>query len=247
MAKESLNLVLNDLDEIALKDSLKTVSAIRNCVTGVPGSVVDQITANQLIEHAVSNFGNIDVLVTCAGYNWDVMLHNMTDQQWESVLDVHLTGTMRIVRAAFKVMRETAKLEISKGEHPSPRKIITISSLSSFGNVGQSNYSAAKAGVIGFTRTVALEGAPFNILANSVAFGPIDTRLTRPREDQQERIGAASLGIPVAVREEYLSRVPLGRPGTIEEAVGPLMFLISDQANYISAATIEVNGAAHPS
>ena len=171
----------------------------------------------------------------------------MTDQQWESILDVHLTGTMRIVRATFKVMRETAKLEISKGEHPSPRKIITISSLSSFGNVGQSNYSAAKAGIIGFTRTVALEGAPFNILANSVAFGPIDTRLTRPREDQQERIGAASLGIPAAVREEYLSRVPLGRPGTIEEAVGPLMFLISDQANYISAATIEVNGGAHPS
>ena len=138
-------------------------------------------------------------------------------------------------------LREQARAERERGEEPPARHIVTISSLSGFGHLGQANYSAAKAGIAGLTRTVALEGASFNVLANSVAFGVIDTRLTRPREGQEERVGQAVLGIPREQREKAVELVPLKRVGTVDEAVGPVLFLCSDLANYTTGALLEVN------
>lgn len=245
LAARGARLVLNDLEQAPLEAVVARVGAARGQAAGVAGSVSAPGVAESLAATARQRFGGLDMVVTCAGYTWDGMLHRMTDEQWLAILDVHLTGTFRVVREAFSVMREMAKAERDAGRMPPARKVVTVSSMSGFGNLGQANYAAAKAGIVGLTRTVALEGAAFNILANSVAYGPIDTRLTRPRESQHEQVGQATLGMPAAAREKYLAQIPLGRVGTIAEAVGPLLFLVSSHADYVSGALLEVNGAAH--
>ena len=241
LASHGARLVLNDLDEGPLAE---TASGMEYAAT-VAGSVADERMGEHLVGAAQEQFGGVDLVATCAGYTWDGMFHRMSDEQWQAMLDVHLTGTYRVLRAAFVAMRKASRAERQREAPQVARKIVTVSSMSAFGNLGQANYAAAKAGIVGLTRTIAIEGAAFNILANSVAFGPIDTRLTRSRESQDERVGEAQQGIPDAARERYLATIPLGRVGMVDEAVGPLLFLLSDHANYVSGALLEVNGAAH--
>jgi 3-oxoacyl-[acyl-carrier protein] reductase len=245
LAKHGAKLVLNDLDQAPLDDTLRHVRAATGEAEGIAGSVTAPGLAESLAAKANERFGGVDIVITCAGFTWDVMFHRMTDEQWNAIIDVHLNGTYRVTHEAFKAMRTLAQRERDAGRMPTARKVVTVSSMSSFGNLGQANYAAAKAGIVGLTRSIALEGAAFNILANSVAFGPMDTRLTRPRESQREQAGGSPLGIPTAAREKYLAQVPLGRVGTIDEAVGPLLFLASSHAGYVSGALLEVNGGAH--
>ncbi|MCE2469269.1 MAG: SDR family oxidoreductase [Dehalococcoidia bacterium] len=242
LAARGARLVLNDLDQAPLEE---TAALTGGDPALTAGSVTDAQVGERLTEAALERFGALDVIAACAGYTWDGMFHRMTGDQWRAIVDVHLNGTYNTVRPAYAAMRELARAERERGGQPAARKIVTVSSMSAFGNLGQANYAAAKAGIVGLTRTLAIEGARFNILANSAAFGPIDTRLTRAREQQDERVGEAALGIPQAARDAYLASIPLGRTGTIEEAVGPLLFLASEHANYVSGALLEVNGAAH--
>ncbi len=245
LAEEGALVVVNDLDQAPLDETIAQIEATGGKAVGLVGSVTETGMGERLAALAVKNFGDVHVTVAAAGYTWDGMTHRMSDDQWQSIIDVHLTGTFRVVRDAFKVMRDNAKAVLDQGSTPPPRHIVTISSQSGFGNLGQVNYAAAKAGIVGLTRTVALEGAAFNILANSVAFGMIDTRLTRARESQEERLGEAVLGIPQSAREKHMAELPMKRPGTVAEAVGPILFLTSDLANFVSGALLEVNGAAH--
>ncbi|MBI2872030.1 MAG: SDR family oxidoreductase [Chloroflexi bacterium] len=243
-ASEGASLVLNDLDPGPLQETVGEVKGLGAKAVAVAGSVADPALPTRVVQAANDTFGNLHIVVTCAGFTWDGMLHRMTDEQWQTIIDVHLTGTFRTVRAALQYMRERARQEQQAGGPLPARKIITISSQSAFGNVGQVNYSAAKAGIIGLTRVAALEGAMFNILANSLAFGLIDTRLTRDKE-LGEKAGNVALGIPKELREQAVQRIPLKRPGTVEEAVGPILFLASEDSNYVSGHTLEVNAAAH--
>ncbi|MEX2431695.1 MAG: SDR family oxidoreductase [Dehalococcoidia bacterium] len=245
LAEEGADLVVNDLEQGPLDETVRQIEALGGRAAALAGSVAERGIGERLAKLALERFGDIHIAVTAAGYTWDGMTHRVTDEQWQSIIDVHLTGTFYVVRDAFKVMRDKAREAQERGETPLPRHIVTISSMSGFGNLGQVNYAAAKAGIAGLTRTVALEGAMFNILANSLAYGPIDTRLTRPREAQEERIGEAVLGIPTAHRDKHVESLPMKRVGTVEEAVGPILFLASDLANYTSGALLEVNGAAH--
>ncbi len=245
LAEEGASVVANDLDQEPLDDTVRQIEAMGAKAVGLPGSVTEPDMGERLAAQAVERFGGLDIVVAAAGYTWDGMAHRMSDEQWQSIIDVHLTGTFRVVRDAFKVMREDAKAVVDGGGTPPARHIVTVSSQSGFGNLGQANYAAAKAGIVGLTRTIALEGAAFNILANSVAFGLMDTRLTRPREAQEERVGDAVLGIPQAARDKQMELLPMRRAGTVAEAVGPVLFLVSDLANYVSGALLEVNGAAH--
>jgi 3-oxoacyl-[acyl-carrier protein] reductase len=174
------------------------------------------------------------------------MLHTMTDQQWEIILGVHLTAPFRLIRAAASVMRERAKVEINDIGQAQPRKIVNVSSISaSYGNVGQANYAAAKAGVVGLTRVTAREWGRFNIQANAVAFGWIETRLTADKA-QGETIEVAgeqvALGIPQTGLEARKQLIALGRPGTPEEAAGPILFLCSPLANYVTGHVLNVDG-----
>jgi 3-oxoacyl-[acyl-carrier protein] reductase len=245
LAEEGADLIINDLEQAPLDETARQIEAMGGRVATLAGSVTEQGIGERLAALAMERFGDIHIVVTAAGYTWDGMTHRVTDDQWQAIIDVHLTGTFWVVRDAFKVMREQARAEQQRGEMPIARHIVTISSMSGFGNLGQVNYAAAKAGIVGLTRTVALEGAMFNILANSVAYGPIDTRLTRPREAQEERVGQAVLGIPKEHRDKHVETLPMKRVGTVDEAVGPILFLASDLANYTSGALLEVNGAAH--
>ena len=188
----------------------------------------------------------LDILVNNAGFTWDGTLHKMTDPQWQMIIDTHLTAPFRIVRAAAPLLRSTAKREMSERGTASARKIINISSISGTrGNFGQSNYAAAKAGIVGLTKTLAREWGPFNIQVNCVAFGFIDTRLTRPKETGESiRRGSTEieLGIPTTLREASLNLIPMGRPGTSREAAGALLFLASPLSDYVSGQVLEVTG-----
>ena len=245
LAEEGANVVANDLDPAPLDETVRQIEAMGGRAAAVAGSVSDSAVSERLAATAMERFGDIHITVAAAGYTWDGMAHRVSDEQWQAIIDVHLTGTFYVVRDAFKVMRERAREALDRGDRPVARHIVTVSSQSSFGHLGQINYSAAKAGIVGVTRTMALEGAMFNVLANSVAFGAIDTRLTRARETQEERLGEAVLGIPESQRNEMIERLPLKRVGTVDEAVGPVLFLCSDLSNFVSGALLEVNGAAH--
>jgi 3-oxoacyl-[acyl-carrier protein] reductase len=174
------------------------------------------------------------------------MMHKMSDEQWEAILAIHLTAPFRLIRATIPYMREVAKQEIAANGTARARKIINISSTSGTrGNVGQANYSAGKAGIIGLTKTLAKEWGSFNIQVNAVAFGYIETRLTADKAEGAsiEREGKEiSLGIPDHLRQMAKMAIPMGRAGTPEEAAGPLVFFASELSNYISGQVLEVAG-----
>ena len=245
LAREGARVVLNDRDQEPLDETLKLIEEAGGAAVGLAASVTDPEIGQRLAELAVNTYGDIHIVVTAAGFLWDGMIHRMTDEQFETIVDVHLGGTFRVVRDTFKVMRERARAEKERGENVPARRIVTISSLSGFGNLGQANYAAAKAGIAGLTRTVAIEGALFNVLANSLAFGFIDTRMTRATELQNEYVGEAVQGIPEAARQKALDLIPLHRPGAVEEAVGPIIFFCSDLSTYATGALLEVNGGVH--
>jgi len=171
----------------------------------------------------------------------------MTDAQWEAMLKVHNTAPFRVIRAAAPYMREVAKKEIQeKGTTLEPRCIINISSTSGLhGNPGQANYSTAKLGVVGLTKTIAKEWGQFNIRCNAIAFGFINTRLTQSKTKGafiQVEGKQVKLGIPEAGQKDMTASIPLRRAGDVEEAAGSILLLASPHANYITGHTLEVTG-----
>jgi 3-oxoacyl-[acyl-carrier protein] reductase len=212
------------------------------------GDVTESGFPERLMETAVSTYGKINILVNNAGYTWDGMLHKMNDKQWQAILDVHATAPFRMIRAVAPHMREPAKEELASGGLKEPRCIINVSSTSGLhGNIGQINYATGKMGIIGLTKTVAKEWGGFGIRCNAVALGFIDTRLTRPKEDEESIEVAGEeilLGIPEKLRRNAGVFIPLGRPATPEEAAGGIVMLASPWAAYITGHTLEVTGGA---
>ncbi|NTW04318.1 MAG: SDR family oxidoreductase, partial [Oscillochloris sp.] len=210
-----------------------------------PGDVTDPTYAEQLVRAAIDR-GGLDVIVANAGYTWDGMSHTMSDEQWEAMLAVHMTAPFRLVRAAAPFIRSTARAEQAELGQARPRKLVFVSSTSGLrGKLGQANYAAAKAGVIGLAKTLAKEWGIFNVQSNTVAFGFIETRLTAAKEHGQTIDHGSrhiTLGIPEQSREATLTTIPLGRPGTPEEAAGPILFLASPLANFVSGHVLEVTG-----
>src|SRR3989441_5458703 len=207
-AAHGASVVLSDIDSAPTHEAAAKIKSAGADAVAVPGDVTGADFAPQLIKAALDGYGRIDAIVNNAGYTWDGTIHKMTDEQWQAMLDVHMTAPFRIIRAATPLMREAAKREIVERGAARPRKIVNVSSTSATrGNFGQANYAAAKAGIIGLTRSLAREWGPFNIQVNCVAFGLIDTRLTR-RKESGETIhrGEAEieLGIPAAMREASL-------------------------------------------
>jgi 3-oxoacyl-[acyl-carrier protein] reductase len=246
LAAEGARVVVSDLDE---RPAAETVSSIREA-GGVAHPLVGDVSASsfpaRLVDTALQLFGGLDILVNAAGFTWDGTVHKMTDEQWQAIIDVHLSAPFRIIRAAAPYLRETAKREIAERGAAAARKIVNISSTSGTrGNFGQANYAAAKAGIIGLTKTLAREWGPFNIQVNCVAFGFIDTRLTREKEcgEKLQRSGTeVELGIPATLREAALKLIPMGRPGTPREAAGAIFFFASPFSNYVSGQVLEVAG-----
>ena len=245
-AAQGAHILAADLDAESLARTASAVEKSGGRVHAVAGDVTAAGFVDHLVREALKIFGGIDILVNNAGFTWDGTLHKMTDEQWQTMLDVHLTAPFRILRAAAPYLRETAKREIAERGAAQARKIVNVSSTSATrGKSGQANYAAAKAGVIGLTRTLAREWGRFNIQVNCAAFGLIDTRLTRSKEGGEKmRRGESeiSLGIPAAMRQDSISLIPLGRPGTPEEAAGAILFFASPLSDYVSGQVLEVTG-----
>jgi 3-oxoacyl-[acyl-carrier protein] reductase len=245
-ALEGASVVVCDLDPAPANETTEAIKAAGGKAIAVPGDMTDPTFPERLVTQAVDTFGGLDVIVNNAGYTWDATIHKMTDKQWQAMLDIHVTAPFRLIRAAAPFIRETAKKEAEQQGRANPRKIINVSSVSGTqGNAGQANYSTAKAGVTGLTKTLAKEWGQFNVQVNCVAYGWIETRLTQAKETAEkiERGGEEiAIGVPGYMHGIMAQMVPLGRPGTPEEAAGPMLFFASPLSNYVSGIVLEVHG-----
>jgi len=245
-ASEGALVVVSDLDPNPAEE---TAGAIRNAggkAIVVAGDVTDPAFPAQLVKATLDAFDGIDIIVNNAGYTWDAVIQNMTDKQWYAMIDVHTTAPFRILREASNYIREAAKKEQAATGRAKARKVVNVSSVSGvYGNAGQANYSTAKAGITGLTKTLAKEWGRYNVQVNCVCYGFIETRLTAPKEtaEKVQRGGEeVSLGVPDQLRQMAPLLIPLGRPGTPEEAAGPMLFLASPLSDYVSGHVLEVTG-----
>lgn len=246
-AKEGAKLVINDLNPEPAEAVATAIKEAGGEAIVVSGDVTDRDFPKHILEASIKAYGKLNVLVNNAGYTWDGLIHKMTDEQWDAILEVHATTPFRMIRAATPYLRDAAKAEVEAGKIPENRCIINISSTSGLhGNFGQVNYAFAKMGILGLTKTIAKEWGSFGVRCNAVAFGFIDTRLTRAKEAGEviEVAGqAVELGIPQKVIELRDSRsIPLNRAGTAEEAAAGIVFMASPLASYITGHTLEVTG-----
>ena len=201
-----------------------------------PGSVTEPGFADRFVATAVETYGGLDIIVNNAGYTWDNVVQKMTDEQWEAMLAVHLTAPFRILRAASHFIREANKREAAEGRDVF-RKVVNISSTSGvYGNAGQANYAAAKAGINGLTKAMAKEWGRYKVNVNSVAFGLIKTRLTEADADAGASIDIEGQKIRVGVNPQILKNaeamIPLGRGGTPEEAAGAVYLFCIPESDY---------------
>ena len=238
--------VLSDIDREPTDEAAEAIRGKDGDALAVPGDVTAADFGARLVKATLANYGRIDVIVNNAGYTWDGTAHKMSDEQWQAMLDVHLTAPFRIIRAASAYLRETAKLEKEQQGRAAARKIVNVSSTTGTrGNAGQSNYAAGKAGIIGLTKTLAKEWGQFNIQVNAVAFGFIETRLTQAKEEGvhlTRESADIALGIPQAHRDIAFRMIPMGRGGTTEEAAGAVLFFASPLSDYVSGQVLEVTG-----
>lgn len=245
-AQHGAKVVVTDIDPNPANNTLAEIRSAGGEGIALTCDVTQAGDIEELVGQTIQAYGGIDILVNNAGYTWDGMAHKMGDDQWEAMLNVHLTAPFKLIRACVPYMREAAKKEKDATGFAKARKIVNISSTSGTrGNVGQVNYAAGKAGIIGLTKTLAKEWGTFNIQVNAVAFGYIETRLTQSDAlgDATERDGQKiKLGIPDHLRQMATIAIPMGRAGTTEEAAGAVLFFASDLANYVSGQVLEVSG-----
>jgi 3-oxoacyl-[acyl-carrier protein] reductase len=240
---EGAKVLINDLDADVAEQAAGEIDG----ETAVhAGDLTEEGAADKLVEAAVDAFGSVDIAVNNAGYTWDGVVHRMEDKQFQAMLDIHTIVPFRVARALSPHWREAAKAEAAEGEEVF-RKLINVSSISgTMGNAGQANYSAAKAGVVGLTKTVAKEWGQFKINVNAVAFGFIETRLTASKEAGEKMTAPGGeeveLGIPEQMRAMASAIIPLGRPAQPEEAAGPVLFLASELSNYVHGQVLNVTG-----
>src|SRR3989454_6247780 len=243
---EGASVVVSDLDPAPAEETAAAIRAAGGKAIVVAGDVTDPAFPAQLIKATLDSFGGIDIIVNNAGYTWDAVIQNMTDKQWYAMLDVHTTAPFRILRESSQFIREAAKKEQAANGRANPRKVVNVTSVSGvYGNAGQANYSTAKAGVTGLTKTLAKEWGRYNVLVNCVCYGFIETRLTAAKESAEKVIRdgeEVALGVPDQMRQMAPLLIPLGRPGTPEEGAGPMLFLASPLSNYVSCIVLEVTG-----
>jgi 3-oxoacyl-[acyl-carrier protein] reductase len=240
---EGAKVLINDLDPDVAE---QTASEIDGETAVFAGDLTKEGAADELVKAANDAFGSVDICINNAGYTWDGVAHKMSDEQFQAMLDIHTIVPFRVARALAPAWREAAKAERNEGKEVF-RKIVNVSSTSGMmGNAGQVNYSAAKMGVVGLTKTLAKEWGQFKINVNAVAFGFVETRLTAAKEAGEEMTSPTGekieLGIPEQMRAMASAIIPLGRPATPEEASGPVLFLSSPLANYMHGQVLNVTG-----
>ncbi|WP_191833433.1 SDR family NAD(P)-dependent oxidoreductase [Pseudomonas fluorescens] len=246
LAAYGARLVINDLDAEPAEEVVTTIRNAGGEAVACVGSVTAPDFAERLVKTAVDNFGAIDIIVNNAGYTWDNVIQKMSDEQWYAIMDCHLTAPFRILRAAQPVISAAAKREATEGREVL-RKVVNISSGAAGGNIGQSNYSSAKAGLLGLTKTLSKEWGRLKVNVNAVAFGLIETRLTQALAGEDSKtVNIEGREIKVGVQQSRLDNaaltIPLGRPGKPEEAAGAVVMLCLPEADFCSGQVIYCGG-----
>jgi len=217
LAEESAQVMVNDKD---LKTALETVHLITSqggkaIAHGADVTRTEEV--HEMIQQVIKEWGQVDILVNNAGAIRDALLTKMTDEDWDFVVDLDLKGSFICARAVAAHMMERRY-----------GKIVNISSMSYKGNIGQSNYVSAKAGVVGLTQALGLELARYGINVNCIAPGFIDTPPTRTLDEK--------------IRERLIKNIPLRRAGEIVDIANAVLFLVSDESKYITRQIIHVSG-----
>lgn len=219
LAADGAKVAVSDLDEGPAREIAGPIGGI-----AIACDVSDRGQVENMVARTVKEFGRLDLLVTCAGIIRDNLLYKMTDEDWDAVIDTHLKGTFLCAREAQRHM-----VEQKYG------KMVFLSSTSALGNRGQANYSAAKAGLQGMARTLAIELGAYNVNVNTVAPGFVETRMTRATA---ERMGVDYEAFKLGAA----SQIPLRRVGQPEDIASVIAFLCSDESSFVSGQTIYVRG-----
>ena len=218
LAGEGCIIIINDIDEKSLSRTLVDTKKVNNKSFMYTADITDRQSVENMFEYAFKKVAKIDIIVNNAGVTRDRFFHKMEDKDWQKVIDVNLGGMYNCTRAVIGHMREN-----------SYGRIINISSVVGIsGNIGQTNYAASKAAVIGFTKALALESASKKITVNAIAPGFIKTDMTDT--------------IPNIIRQKILSKIPIGRLGEPEEIASLVAYLSSEEAGYITGQVISING-----
>ena len=217
LASEGANVIVGDVIAENAQECVKEIKEQGGNAIAVLANIAKLEDVNAIFDAAIKEYGTIDIVVNNAGINRDAMMHKMTDEQWDAVISVNLTGTFYMTREAGKRMRGQGS-----------GHIINIASMSWLGNVGQANYAASKAGVVGLTKTACRELARKGVTCNAICPGFIDTDMTR--------------GIPEKAWDLMMSKIPAGYAGKPSDVGNLVAFLASDDANYINGQVIEVSG-----
>lgn len=246
LAAEGARIVVNDLDVDAARAVASELCLLGSPAVECAGDVTAPGVPEACIDRALQEWSRLDVIVNNAGHPWDATIQNTSDAQFQRMLDLHVVAPFRMLRAAAEPFRRQAREDEARGvaRH---RKVVNVSSISGLlGNAGQVSYSTAKSALTGMTRTLAREWARHRVNVNAVAFGLIDTRLSRARAEGGglATVGdqAVPLGLPEAVRAQMLAAIPLGRFGTVEEAAGAIYLLTLPESDYITAEVLTCSG-----
>ena len=220
LAEVGADVVVNDIEAATepLANVVQEIEALGRKSLAVTADVTSATDVNRLMETAVNEFGKIDILVNNAGVTRDNLLMKMTDEEWDTVLNIDLKSAFLCTRAVIRYM-----LRQRSG------RIISIASVvGMIGNAGQANYASAKAGIIGFTKSIAKEVGSRSITVNAIAPGYIQTKMTEQLSDEQ--------------RQEMLKHIPLASLGTPQDVAEAVAFLASDEARYITGHVLNVDG-----
>jgi 3-oxoacyl-[acyl-carrier protein] reductase len=225
LAAHGARVLINDVDADAAE---RTAAEIDGETATFSGDLTQDGVPEALVETAVGAFGGLDIVVNNAGYTWDGVLHKMGDDQFRAMLEIHTVVPFKVLRAAAPYLRDAGKADKEAGREVF-RKVVNVTSISGTqGNFGQANYSAAKAGLIGLTKTVAREWGAFKVNVNAVAFGFVETRMTAE--------------LPQQMRDAAPQIIPLGRPAQPEEAAGAIFMLCTPWSNFVHGQVITASG-----
>jgi len=246
LASDGASIVVNDLDEGPANEVVAAIQAAGGKAVACIGNVTAEDFGERFVQAALDSFGGLDIIVNNAGYTRDGVIQKQTDEQFQAMLDVHVTAPFRILRAAAEPWRTMSKQEAAEGREVI-RKVVNISSMAgTHGNAGQVNYSSAKAALIGMTKTLSKEWGRLKVCVNCVAFGFIDTRLTKANDDPATKIDIdgqeIQAGVPAGVLGALKTMVPLGRAGRVEEAAGGIYLLCIPESDYVSGQVLIVGG-----
>ena len=246
LVRDGAAVVINDIDDVPAKETVAEIEKLGGKAVMCNGDVAKPDFGDRIVKTAVDAFGDCHVVVNNAGYTWDSVIQKMSDEQWYAIIDCHLTAPFRILRAAQPIISALAKEEAAEGRVVN-RKVVNISSIAAGGNAGQANYSSAKAGILGMTKSLSKEWGRYNVNVNAVAFGHIDTRMTQALAgDASKTVNIEGREIKVGIQPAAIAAsnqlCPLGRPGSPDEAAGSVYLFCIPESNFVSGQVLVCGG-----